>query len=133
MTILGTAIEGFEIESNKISKHINLRLWGFWKIGTANSFKDEMNRAFSSSVGSRWTLMVDATAFKAQSSSVFSIILEVMKKMNSNRTVDMAVIVYDSLTRLQFKRLYQQSGADHWTLHKRVKDAQCTLSNANMK
>jgi hypothetical protein len=118
----------FEIKVDEKSKRLIIKMRGFWEDDTGARFQRAVQREIVKLHGTRWGLLLNLDDYKAQSSEVYSLIQRVLAHNKKWGMTQVAIVVTDAITRLQFKRLSQQCGEDGWTFHLNTMGAKLALS-----
>lgn len=103
----GTA--GFAVATDVGRRILRLECKGVWKLPLAEQYRAAMREAFERLRGKPWIVVADIRAFAAQSPEVGQVHAELMGEAAAAGMVRACSIVASALTRMQIKRLAEES------------------------
>jgi hypothetical protein len=99
---------------------VKMKAWGFWDEALARKWFEAATQAFTkvqAMKAARWCVLVDNSKFPAQLDQVKALIGQAMQRATQLGMSRSAVVLDNTLTKLQLRRVAQESGMPGLTFH----------------
>lgn len=115
--------KGFEVRVDEERSVCFLKVWGLWSAEDGASYLDHFRATVRPLVGKKWFVVADISEFPAQRDEVNASVQGTMAHAVETGMVRAANVVSSAMTRLQIKRLSEETGLPEFSFFTSEDDA----------